>query len=73
VDVDAIHVEAHYRVRVNDLAAAARLLDEPVEEGSMPSDVVAKLFVRDGWDPESYGEAAMTLLGHSWTAGPEQT
>ncbi|MER6944815.1 hypothetical protein ABT294_12405 [Nonomuraea sp. NPDC000554] len=70
---DVVRVEARYEVRVNDLAAAARLLDEPVQADAACSDVVAKLFVRDGWNPEAYGETALSLVRHSWSAGPEAT
>ncbi|WP_336216660.1 hypothetical protein [Nonomuraea sp. LPB2021202275-12-8] len=62
-----MQVEARYLVRVNDLAEAAGLTGENAES---PADAVAKLFQRDGWEPERYG-SPLTLVDHSWSCGPQ--
>jgi len=67
-----VHLEAHYRIRVNDVEAAERLMGERASEDLLgaPSDVVAQLFMRDGWDPYQYGDALQTEEV-SWTCGPD--
>ncbi|QYC45527.1 hypothetical protein Nocox_39920 [Nonomuraea coxensis DSM 45129] len=67
-----VHLEAHYRIRVPDVEAAERLLGETSSDDLLgaPSDVVAQLFMRDGWDPYQYGGALQTEEV-SWTCGPD--
>ncbi|MFI7614827.1 hypothetical protein ACIBP6_26730 [Nonomuraea terrae] len=71
-DGATVDVEAHYRIRVNDVAALTRLLGEAAAEDVLgaPSDVVAQLFMRDGWDPAQYGGHLLTLVDQSWSCGP---
>ncbi|PZG22476.1 hypothetical protein [Nonomuraea aridisoli] len=71
-DGATVDVEAHYRIRVNDVAALTRLLGETAAEDVLgaPSDVVAQLFIRDGWDPAQYGGHLLTLVDQSWSCGP---
>ncbi|TDE44113.1 hypothetical protein E1295_25575 [Nonomuraea mesophila] len=72
LDAATVDVEAHYRVRVKDAAVATRLLDEPPEEDLLgaTSDVVAQLFLRDGWNPEAYGDDVLEVVSQSWSCGP---
>ncbi|MFC7386273.1 hypothetical protein [Sphaerisporangium rhizosphaerae] len=67
-----VTLEARYRIRVNDLAAATRLVGEEASEDLLgaPSDVVSRLYVRDGWDPSLYGDV-FEVLDDSWTCGPD--
>ncbi|MGA5764098.1 hypothetical protein [Nonomuraea bangladeshensis] len=67
-----VHLEAHYRIRVPDVEAAERLLGDTESEDLLgaPSDVVAQLFMRDGWDPYQYG-GALQAEEVSWTCGPD--
>ncbi|GAA3260300.1 hypothetical protein [Nonomuraea helvata] len=74
-DTATVDVEAHYRIRVNDSGAVARLLAEQAQEdieGATAADLVAQLFVRDGWDPDAYGDDVVTVVNQSWSCGPAE-
>ncbi|WP_433431097.1 hypothetical protein [Nonomuraea sp. CA-141351] len=74
-DTASVDVEAHYRVRVNDPDAVARLLGEQAQEdveGATAADLVTQLFVRDGWDPDAYGDDLVTVVSQSWSCGPAE-
>ncbi|MGP3956529.1 hypothetical protein ACTWPT_11065 [Nonomuraea sp. 3N208] len=70
-DGATVDLEARYRIRVNDVEAAARLLGAPAAEDIVEgaSDVVSRLFMRDGWNPAQYDDL-LTLVDHEWTCGP---
>ncbi|MFC4534543.1 hypothetical protein [Sphaerisporangium dianthi] len=65
-------LEASYRIRVNDMEAATRLVGDQASDDLLgaPSDVVSRLYVRDGWDPSLYGDV-FDVLDQSWTCGPD--
>ncbi|WP_248963504.1 hypothetical protein [Sphaerisporangium perillae] len=71
-EAPVVHLEAHYRIRVTDMEAAARLAGDPESEDLLgaPSDVVSQLFMRDGWDPSRYGDV-LEVLDQSWSCGPD--
>ncbi|GGK64048.1 hypothetical protein Sme01_26050 [Sphaerisporangium melleum] len=67
-----VDLEVDYRIRVHDVAGAARLIGEEVSPDlpGAASDVVARLFQRDGWDPSRYGDI-FEVLDHTWSCGPD--
>ncbi|MFC6082700.1 hypothetical protein [Sphaerisporangium aureirubrum] len=67
-----VTLEAAYRILVTDVAAAGRLAGEQSGEDLLgaPSDVVAQLFMRDGWDPSQYGDV-LVVLDQTWSCGPD--
>jgi hypothetical protein len=75
-----VKVDASYRLRVNDVEVARRLLAErgaPQEFSaevtpSISTDVVTDLFLADGWDPSQYGEEVIQVLDQKWSCGPAE-
>ncbi|MEU6406840.1 hypothetical protein [Streptomyces sp. NPDC046985] len=75
-----IRVKTDYVLRAKDVRAAAGVLRRRRAVTGRPgcddlgddlSDIVHALFLIDGWDPGSYGEA-IEAVGQEWSAGPSE-